>query len=106
MEVAEQRRLSNVYVTCLLSAQIINECMDELKETDAYKGKLKVASKQFSIQIAQSFIKKIDDLFDAGDMTSMAIQEGIEECAKMIATLSPDKIAEIKEIIKDLKDND
>lgn len=79
-------------VTLLLSVQTANECLDDLKQTDFYKGKLKAATKQFEVQVQKSCQQQINNLFNHNSEASNEIIKGIEGVGKILSTMTPKQI--------------
>tara|TARA_R100001463_G_scaffold129817_4_gene188844 strand:+ start:577 stop:837 length:261 start_codon:yes stop_codon:yes gene_type:complete len=60
----EKQKLIEVKVLMLISIQIFQECLDELKETTDYRQMLKRTSKSFDKELQKSLVKQIDALYD------------------------------------------
>lgn len=52
----------------LISTQIFQECLDELKETTDYKQVLKQTARAFDKELQKKLVKQIDSLY-GGDST-------------------------------------
>jgi len=79
-------------VTLLTTSVVFNESLDELKETSFNKGKLKVAAKQFEIQIMKTCNKQVDNMWKVDESIASTLTESIRGIAKHVANLPPVEI--------------
>ena len=95
--ISEERmeEVKSVIVTCLLASQIMNETLDDLKETSFYKAKLKESTKQFIIQITNTCNKHIDEIWGYDDLAARQAQEAIMNIAKRLAKMKSSEILEL-----------
>jgi len=98
---AEEKNLSLILVTCLASAQVLLEGMDELQETKYYKQSLKRTLKTLDQELIKVFDKDITKLYGISEETMRQIQSGIETISKELATLDPARIVMLGEMLKD-----
>jgi len=92
-------------ITALTAAQVLNETLDDLKETSFYKSKLKTAGNQFSIQLTNTCNKHIDDIWGVDERSARQLMDGIMEISKAIAKMKPSQLAVFGDLLKtgDLK---
>jgi hypothetical protein len=82
------QELLEIKVLMLISTQIFQECLDELKETTEYRHTLKGTAKAFDRELHKSLVKEIDALY--GDNNTIAndivtdIMEFAEERVKQL----------------------
>lgn len=60
----EKQKLLEAKVLMLISTQIFQECLDELKETTDYRQMLKATAKSFDKELQKSLVQQIDALYD------------------------------------------
>ena len=88
----EEARLS--LVTTLTATIIINEGLDELKETDFYQKnkQLKLTGKQFEAQITKACKKQIDNMWNYKEKEASNLTEAIRSIGEHVANLTPNEI--------------
>lgn len=92
-------------VTSLTAAQVLIETLDDLKETDFYKSKLKIAADQFCIQLTNTCIKHINTIWKGDEIAARQVMDGITEISKAIVNMKPAQLAVFGDLLKtgDLK---
>ena len=93
---------TRIIVTAMISAQVLHETLDELRDTPYYKQKLKYVTNHFQVEITKTCNTTIDNMYKADEATMNILQEGIHEIAAKLATLDPDRMSELRECIKNI----
>jgi hypothetical protein len=76
------QRLLEIKVLMLISTQIFQECLDELKGTTEYRQVLKGTAKAFDKELQKSLIKQIDALYEDDKTIANDIVNDIIEFAE------------------------
>ena len=78
----EKQKLLEVKVLMLISTQIFQECLDELKETTDYRQILKGTAKAFDKELQKSLIQQVTSLYDNDQTIANDIINDIIEFAE------------------------
>lgn len=87
----------------LVLAQLMLETMDEIKETEYDKGKLKCLLKQLETNISRNFHKKLNDLFKANEKEMFEIMRSVELTVEELASFELEDVAYFGKALKQYK---
>jgi len=90
----------HIYVTCLLSAWLTQELMDELKQTNAYRHELKKTGKMFARELEKITTDDIPLIWGIDDKAMYALLEYQKEVIQALSTMRPEDIGIVKEMIE------
>lgn len=91
----------NTLLLCLTAAQVMQEALDDLKETDFYKHTLKNATVRFQKEIEKTCNDQINNLFNLNEDMMRQLQNGIEQIAKQIVeSNNPTALVEFGKILE------
>ena len=93
-----------VVITLMVAAQVLNESLDELQGTPFYKQALKQSANRFQTILEKDCNRTIQELYATDDHTMMALQEGIYEIARKLATVHPTTIQAVRDCIAQIPD--
>lgn len=102
----EKEQLRLIVVTMLTTTIVFNESLDELKETNFYKHKLKATAKQFETQITKSCNNWVDEIWDADEKAASDFTQSIRDIGKYVASLKPSEIVGFAENLKENENRD
>lgn len=88
-------------ITLLCSSQVLHESLDELQDTPFYRQSLKSAAKRLERELTKHCDPVINKAFPTDPEAFNAIMDGITEVSKILATMSPDKIAYLIQVLKE-----
>ena len=91
-------------VTLLCASQVLHETLDELQDTVFYRHSFKQAVIRFEKELTKVCNPQIDIAFPADPEVFNQVMEGISEVSKKMASMSPDKIAYIVQLLNQLED--
>jgi hypothetical protein len=74
--------LLQIKVLMLISTQIFQECLDELRETTEYRHTLKGTAKSFDKELQKSLVKQVDALYEDDKTIANDIVNDIIEFAE------------------------
>lgn len=97
----KEKNLSLIAITCLASAQVLLETMDELQDTPFYRQSLKQTVKRLDKEIIDLLDNDISKLYQIDEEVMRAIQNGIEAISKQMASMDPARIAMLGELLED-----
>ena len=100
----ESKKETRTLLVALTSAQILNECIDELKGTNFYNQSFKKATNNYEQVLSKKCNNQVDIVFDYDEGIAIAMLESFDEITSELATLDPNKIIQLGQIIKGLKD--
>jgi len=87
----------------LVLAQLMNETLDEIKETEYDRGHFKKLLNQIEFHIAKNFNKKIDKIFSGHESQMNELMRNIEEAVSCMSTLKIEELAYFGEAVKKYK---
>jgi len=89
------------YLNMLISMQSLIYCIDNLKTSPIYKGKVKEFAKPLYIQLFKEVDKNIMKLFNVDELLSAKMIESIQTTSKLIASKDWDVMITIEKMFKE-----
>ena len=90
---------TEILVTLLCSSQVLHETLDELQDTSFYRHSLKQSAVRFEKELTKHCDPAINKSFPQDPEVFNAVMDGIKKVSKQLATLSPDRIAYLVQVI-------
>ena len=95
-----QEELNNKIIIISAAIQLTHELLDDLEETSYYRHRTKMLIKQLQKELSITADDQTKKLWNADDVSMLAIQNGILEFAKITASTTPLKLAAIGDLLK------
>lgn len=89
------------YLNLLISMQSVINCLDLLKDSPIYKGRIKEFAQPLYIQLFKSIEKDIPKLFNVDELLSAKMIESIQTTAKLISSKDWDVMITIEKMFKE-----
>jgi hypothetical protein len=95
----------NMAVLCtLLSAYHFTDCLDRICNTNYYRHKVKLLTRQLIPELS-NFIKPLDAMFEMNEESAVSSTDAQIELIKLIAAMRPDEKLAFTAVLQKFKEN-
>lgn len=89
------------YLNLLISIQSVINCIDLLKDSPIYKGRIKEFAQPLYVQLFKSIEKDIPKMFNVDELLSAKMIESIQTTAKLIGSKDWNIMVTIERMFKE-----
>ena len=95
----KEEELRMTMVTTIICSSVMNESLDELKETNFYQKnkKLKSSGNQFGVQIDKYCTQQVNDLWKYDEIAASDLTQALRNIGKYVSGLQPSGIVALSQ---------